>query len=60
MNIISKIKNNIIYNEQNTYIDDDIKPNTVPTKGPQANKKRKREVKADTKVMSQRIQELKK
>ena len=36
MNIICKVKNNIIYNEDNHFIDDDVKPNTAPIKGPQA------------------------
>ena len=34
MNIIYKHKNNIIYNEANTFIDDEVLPNTAPLKGP--------------------------
>ena len=34
MNIIHKHKNNIIYNENNTFIDDEVHPNTAPMKGP--------------------------
>lgn len=36
MNVIYKHKNNIMYNEANTFIDDEILPNTVPLKGPSA------------------------
>lgn len=34
MNIIYKHKNNIMYNENNTFIDDEVLPNTAPMKGP--------------------------
>ena len=33
MKIIFKHKNNILYNEENSFIDDDVQPSTVPMKG---------------------------
>ena len=33
MKIIFKHKNNILYNEDNSFIDDDVQPSTVPMKG---------------------------
>jgi hypothetical protein len=33
MKIIFKHKNNILYNEDNAFIDDDVQPNTAPVKG---------------------------
>ena len=33
MKIIFKHKNNILYNEENAFIDDDVQPNTAPCKG---------------------------
>lgn len=33
MKIIWKHKNNIVYNEENVFIDDEVEPSTVPVKG---------------------------
>ena len=34
MDVIRKEKNNIIYNEDNEFVDDSVLPNTAPSKKP--------------------------
>ena len=59
MNIIYKHKNNIMYNEGNQFIDDEILPNTAPSKGPSATptkgKKLSREAKFERKNRERQV-----